>query len=236
MKDTDMVWHHGGCLNVRDTHFKHLQREVEESWQWGVEVGLARGGANAVRRRQQQQEGDAVSQLDHFLAVEAEVAGLQTQTRTWHKHMHQHAQIQRQAYRHGCVCGCVCERDGERARERARPVPDVGGGASGASWSLIVVHGTVKGRGSLSEAPPPPSSRWSLYRMWLTASGSSPTLPWHTHTRVQLSLKPHPAATGRWHRYLDTLALSRMRLWQRIFGVCWETRTLIWSTELLSFR
>lgn len=84
MKDTAEAWRHGVGLkvHVRDTHFKHLQREVEEPRQWAVEVGLARGGADAVSRRKQQQEGDAVSQLHHFLSVEAEVAGLQTHTCT----------------------------------------------------------------------------------------------------------------------------------------------------------
>lgn len=70
------------CVHVCVTHFEHLQREVEEPRQWGVEVGLAWGGANAVRRRQQQQEGDAVSQLHHLLAVETEVTSLQ------HKNAH----------------------------------------------------------------------------------------------------------------------------------------------------
>lgn len=77
--------------HVCGTHFKHLQREVEEPGQWGVEVGLARGGANAVGRRQQQQEGDALSQLHHLLAVETEVAGLQTQKRA-HMYIQKHTQ------------------------------------------------------------------------------------------------------------------------------------------------
>lgn len=49
------------CACVSVTHFKHLQRKVEKARQRCVEVGLPRGGANTVRRRQQQQEGDAVS-------------------------------------------------------------------------------------------------------------------------------------------------------------------------------
>ena len=58
------------------TEFEHLQRQVEEPRQRRVGVRLSGGGANVVGRRQQQQEGDAVTELHHFLAVETEVTGL----------------------------------------------------------------------------------------------------------------------------------------------------------------
>ena len=44
----------------------------------GVGVGLAGGSAHLVGRGQQQEDGDPVTQLQHLLAVQAEVPRLAT--------------------------------------------------------------------------------------------------------------------------------------------------------------
>lgn len=64
------------------TEFEHLQGQVEEPRQRGVGVGLSGGGADVISGGQQQQEGDAVTELHHLLTVEPEVTGLQTHTHT----------------------------------------------------------------------------------------------------------------------------------------------------------
>ncbi len=61
------------------TQFKDLQGQSEEARAGRVRVILTRRGADLIRRRQEEQEGNLLPELHHFLAIDTEVLCLDTQ-------------------------------------------------------------------------------------------------------------------------------------------------------------
>lgn len=62
------------------TEFKHLKREVKESWVRGVRVILSWGSADVVWGGEQEKKGHIVTQFQHLLCIQTEELSLQRDT------------------------------------------------------------------------------------------------------------------------------------------------------------